>query len=177
MSQIDEHLVELVRSAIGLELNGEYFYRRAAEATAHPKGKAMFLQLAEHEQGHIGEIGALFASLIGDSEWERITAEEIANPRMSPVISQLEAAVRARGHTEVADDTQALRLAMELERRAVTFFEGLENSTKDLIQQEMIRKLADEERYHYDFLQAQLDSVLNVGIWLDAPEFRLDGKF
>jgi rubrerythrin len=41
----------------------------------------------------------------------------------------------------------------------------------------MIRNLVDEEHYHYDFLQAQLDSVLNVGIWLDAPEFRLDGKF
>jgi rubrerythrin len=177
MSQKDEHLIELVRSAIGLELNGEYFYKRAAEATSHPQGKIMFLRLAEQEQGHVEEIGALFASLIGEEEWKRITAEEAASPRTSPVIEQLEAAVAARAHSEVADDTQALRLAMELERRAVAFFEGLENTTTDPVKLEMLRKLAEEERYHYDFLQAQLDSVLNVGIWLDAPEFRLDGKF
>lgn len=177
MTQVDENLIELIRNAISLELNGEYFYKRAAEATAHPKGKAMFLKLAEHEQSHVGEIGNLFANLIGEAEWERINAEEAANPRTSLVISQLEAAVRARGHSEVADDTQALRLAMELERRAVLFFEGLENSTQDLIQRELIHKLVDEEKFHYDLLQAQLDSVLNVGMWLDMPEFRMDGKF
>jgi rubrerythrin len=177
MSNFDQHLVELVRGAIGLELNGEYFYRRAAEATEHPKGKAMFLRLAEEEQGHVGEVHDLFVSLIGEAEWERISAEEAANPRSSPVISQLEAAVLARGHSDVADDTQALRLAMELERRAVSFFGELEARTDDSVKIGLIRKLIDEERYHYDILQAQLDSVLNVGIWLDAPEFRLDGKF
>jgi len=177
MSQVDEHLVELVRNAVGLELNGQYFYRRAAEATAHPQGKKMFLRLAEEEQGHIGEVGSLFISLIGIDEWKRINAEEIASPRISPVIAQLESAVQSRGHSDVADDTQALRLAMELERRAVAFFEGLEKSAQNSIQIEMIRKLADEERFHYDFLQSQLDSVLNVGLWLDMPEFRMDGRY
>jgi len=177
MSQVDENLVEIIRDAIGLELNGQYFYRRAAEATAHPKGKQMFLRLAEEEEGHIDEVGALFMSLIGEKEWQRINAEEAANPRTSPVITQLEAAVQARGHSEVADDTQALRLAMDLERRAVSFFEGLEKNATDSLQIEMIRKLADEERFHYDFLQSQLDSVLNVGLWLDMPEFRMDGRY
>jgi rubrerythrin len=177
MSNIDEHLIDLVRSAISLELNGGYFYKRAAEATAHPTGKKMFLRLAEEEDNHVDEIRSMFISLIGEDEWKRISAEEAASPRVSPVITQLEAAVAARAHSDVADDTQALRLAMELERRAVAFFEELENATTDSVKVKMIRELAEEERYHYDILQAQLDSVLNVGIWLDAPEFRLDGKF
>ncbi|CAK0771788.1 Rubrerythrin domain-containing protein [Gammaproteobacteria bacterium] len=177
MSQPSDGLLELVQSAIGLELNGQHFYRRAAEATDHPRGKAMFLRLAEQEEGHIAEIGALFAGLIGESEWERLSAAEAANPRSSSIIDQLEAAIVARGHSAVADDTQALRLAMELERRAIQFFEGLRNRTDDPVKLEMIHTLAEEERFHYDFLQTQLDSVLNVGIWLDAPEFRLDGKF
>jgi len=177
MSQISDGLLELVQSAIGLELNGEHFYRRAAEATEHPRGKLMFLRLAEEERGHVVEIGALFAGLIGESEWERLSAEELANPRKSSVIDQLEATIVARGHGVVADDTQALRLAMELERRATLFFEELKKSTDDPVKLKMIHALAEEERYHYDVLQAQLDSVLNVGIWLDAPEFRLDGKY
>jgi len=177
MSHSNENLLELVRSAISLELNGEYFYKRAAEATEHPKGKIMFLRLAEEELGHVGEIKSLFVSLIGESEWDRISAEEVTNPRISPVISQLEAAAAAHAHGDVADDTQALRLAMELERRAIAFFGGLKNATDDSVKLGMIAKMVDEEHYHYDFLQAQLDSVLNVGIWLDTPEFRMDGKF
>ena len=177
MSQANDKLIEVVRAAVNLELNGEYFYRRAAKATGHPQGKAMFQRLAEQEQGHVEEIRDLFVSLVGEDEWQKITDEERASPRTSPVIEQLEAAILARGHSEVADDTQALRLAMELERRAVQFFEGLMNYTEDPVKLGMIRQLIDEERFHYDVLQAQLDSVLNVGIWLDAPEFRQDGKY
>ena len=177
MTHQNEPLVAVARSALALEFNGEYFYQRAAEATQHPQGKAMFLQLAQQEGGHVEEIGHLFSSLIGASDWAQIVAEEAANPRISEVVQQLEIAVKARGHGEVADDTQALRLAMELERRAIKFFEGLRVHTTDPALLDMIRALADEERFHYDFLQAQLDSVLNVGVWLDGAEFRVDGRF
>ncbi len=177
MSNVDEGLADLVRGAVALELNGEYFYKRAAEATQHPRGKAMFLRLAEQEQGHIEEIGALFSGMVDADEWERLSSEETASPRTSPVITELEAAIAARGRPELADDTQALRLGMELERRAIQFFEGLKVRTNDPMKLRMIKHLIEEEHFHYDFLQTQLDSVLNVGIWLDAPEFRQDGKF
>jgi hypothetical protein len=38
-------------------------------------------------------------------------------------------------------------------------------------------KMVQEECARYDALQAQLDSILNVGIWLDSKEFRMDGKY
>ena len=177
MGYLNEHLAEVVRSALALEFNGEYFYLQAAEATQHPKGKAMFLELAKQEQGHVEEIGILFSGLLGEAEWKQLLAEAAENPRTSEVVTQLSATVRARGHGEVADDTQALRLAMELERRAIQFFEGLKIHTEDPAMIKMINTMAEEERFHYDFLQAQLDSVLNVGIWLDSTEFRVDGRF
>lgn len=172
-----DELVDLIRSAIRLELDGRGFYRKASAATAHPSGKRMFLRLADEEQNHFAELGALLASLVGDSEWQRIAAEEASSTEKSPVVSQLETAISARGHGTVADDTQALRVAMELERQALSFFDGLREHTSDPMQLELINRLAEEERFHYDLLQAQLDSLLNVGIWLDAPEFRLDAKF
>lgn len=177
MSQASSALIDLAQDAISLELNGEHFYRRAIEATGHAKGKAMFRRLAEQEQGHVDEIKELFEGLINDEEWESAVVQAHARPRTSPVIAQLEATIAARGHSDVADDTQALRLAMELERRAAQFFEDLMAYTDDSAKRKMIRKLVDEEHFHYDILQAQLDSVLNVGIWLDGPEFRQDGKF
>lgn len=172
-----DELIELIRSAVRLELDGRSFYRQASAATSHPSGKRMFLRLADEEQGHFVELGALLASLVGESEWQRIAAEEAASTEKSPVIAQLETAISARGHSTVADDTQALRVAMELERRALSFFEGLKEHASDPVQRTLIGKLEEEERFHYDLLQAQLDSLLNVGIWLDAPELRMDAKF
>jgi len=41
----------------------------------------------------------------------------------------------------------------------------------------MFNRICDEERLHYDLLQAQNDSVTNSGFWLDVAEFRMDGKY
>ncbi|MDD5297143.1 MAG: ferritin family protein [Rhodocyclaceae bacterium] len=177
MSEINDKLVEFVRTALSFELSGEHFYRHAAEITQHPKGKAMFLRLAEQERAHGEEIGALFASIIGEHEWRRVSAEESSHPHPSALVERLEKDVAARAHGEVADDAQALRLALELERRAILFFDELATHTGDPALVEVIRKLADEERFHYDFIQGQLDSVQNVGVWMDSAEFRVDGRF
>lgn len=39
------------------------------------------------------------------------------------------------------------------------------------------RAIADEERFHYDLLQTQYDSVTGSGFWLDSAEFQMDGKY
>jgi rubrerythrin len=85
--------------------------------------------------------------------------------------------VAQRGHGVVADDTQALRLAMELERRVIHMLKELAAHTEDAAIAKLIGKMIEEESFQYDNFQAQLDSVLNVGLWLDSPEFRMDGKF
>jgi rubrerythrin len=77
----------------------------------------------------------------------------------------------------VADDTQALRIAMELERRIINLLKEMSEHTEDPAVIALISKMILEEDAQYDALQAQLDSLLNVGLWLDTPEFRMDGKY
>jgi len=177
MSHIDDRIVELVRTAIDLELGGEQFYRHLAGLTQNASGKAMFLRLAEEEKQHVDESRALFAVLVGEEELKRLTLQEAAQANPSRLVAELEAAILQRGHAVVADDTQALRMAMELERRAIHLFQEMANHTKDAAVLDLIGKLVQEESFHYDSLQAQLDSILNVGIWLDEPEFRMDAKY
>ena len=47
----------------------------------------------------------------------------------------------------------------------------------DPVAKEILNQICDEERFHYDLLQAQYDSVTNDGFWLDSAEFRMDGKY
>lgn len=177
MSHIDDRIIELVRTALDLEYCGEHLYRHWAEQTQNASGKAMFLRLAETEKGHVEETHALFVSILGEEEWQRLSARESGCTHPSGIVADLEAAVAQRGHAVVADDTQALRLAMELERRAIHVFKEMAKHTTDPGVLDLIGKIIREECFHYDSLQAQLDSVLNVGIWLDGPEFRMDAKF
>ncbi len=177
MTHIDDRVIELARTALSFEYGEEHFYRHAAEMTQNPKGKAMFLRLAKEEPGHMGDMHRLFSAIIGKDEWQRLAEEEAANAHPSKIIAEMEAAVAHRGMIAVADDTQALRMAMELERRAIHLLKDMADHTQDPAIIELIGKMIMEECSQYDDLQAQLDSVLNVGLWLDVPEFRMDGKY
>lgn len=177
MTHIDDKIIELARTALSFEYGEEHFYRHAAEMTKNPAGKAMFLRLAEEESGHMDDMHELFSSIIGDEEWQRIAAEEAANAHPSKVIAEMEAAVVQRGHAVIADDTQALRMAMELERRIIHVLKEMSTHITDHDILRLSEKMIQEECSQYDALQAQLDSLQNVGLWLDTPEFRMDGRF
>lgn len=177
MTHIDDRIIELARTALSFEYGEEHFYRHAAELTRNPSGKAMFLRLAEEEAGHMEDMHTLFSSIIGNDEWQRLVAEEAANAHPSKIIAEMEAAVAHRGMMAVADDTQALRMAMELERRILHLLKDMTEHTQDPEVIELIGKMTQEENSQYDALQAQLDSVQNVGMWLDTPEFRMDGRY
>lgn len=177
MSHIDDHVIELARTALSFEFGGEHFYRHAAEITQNPRGKAMFQRLAEEESGRMEDLHALFSAIIGADVWKRMVAEEAANINPSNVVAEMEATVAHRGHGVVADDTQALRLAMEMQRKVILLYKSLASHSEDPVVADLIAKMIEEENFQYDNFQAQLDSVLNVGLWLDSPEFRMDGKF
>lgn len=177
MTHIDDNIIELARIALSFEYGEEHFYRHAAEMTRNPSGKAMFLRLADEEPGHMYDMRELFSALIGKEEWERLAQEEAANMHPSKIIAEMEEAVAHRGMIAVADDTQALRMAMELERRAINLLNKMAEHIKDPEATILIGKMIQEECAQYDSLQAQLDSLMNVGLWLDEPEFRMDGRF
>ncbi|MFA7239086.1 MAG: ferritin family protein [Sulfuricellaceae bacterium] len=177
MAHIDDKVIELARTALSFELGGEHFYRHAAGITQNARGKAMFQRLAEEENGRMEDLHTLFSAIIGAGEWQRLVAEETASVNPSAVVSEMETTVANRGHGVVADDTQALRMAMEMQRKVIHLYKSLASHTEDAVVAGLIAKMIEEENFQYDNFQAQLDSVLNVGLWLDSPEFRMDGKF
>lgn len=177
MTHIDDKVIELARTALSFEYGEEHFYRHAAEMTTNPSGKAMFLRLADEEGGRMEDMHTVFSAIIGDELWRRLAAEEAANAHPSKVIAEMEAAVTQRGMIAVADDTQALRMAMELERRIIHLLKDMSSHTQDSDVIKLIGEMILEECSQYDSLQAQLDSVQNVGLWLDVPEFRMDGRY
>ncbi len=177
MTHIDDKIIELARTALSFEYGEEHFYRHTAEMTKNPSGKAMFLRLAEKEPERMEDMHTLFSATIGQEVWQQLAAEEAANAHPSKVIAEMEAAVAQRGMVAVADDTQALRMAMELERRIIHLLKDMSEHINDPAIIKLAEKMILEECSQYDVLQAQLDSLQNVGLWLDTPEFRMDGRF
>jgi rubrerythrin len=173
MKDISEEVVGAIKEAIKLEIAGRGHFNRAVETTENELGKKMFRQLAQDEIGHLTAFKQLISSILGGEDWRKHVDEDELKFE-STLIDELTLKVEEE---ERKGELGPIRIGMELERRAIDFFEGWAEKTDDPTAKEIFRKIADEEKTHYDLLQAQYDQVTNSGYWFDIAEFQMDGKY
>lgn len=173
MAMISKDVEKAIKEAIILEINGRKFFNHAAEVTHHPKGKKMFLHLAEEEVKHLEIFGNMFNEILGGSDWKKdlipgdVTGE-------APLVEKLKESLKQE---ERKGDVEALRIGMELESNAIKFFQEAAAGTDDPVAKKIFLEISEEEKFHYDLLQAQYDSVTGSGFWLGSAEFQMDGKW
>jgi rubrerythrin len=173
MAEISDQVVEVIREAIKLEINGRAFFNHAAEVTHNELGKKMFAKLAQDEIRHLDVFGELFSKVIGGDEWKKYVDQEELKGE-SPLILSLKARMKKE---EKAGELEAISIGMDLERNAMDFFDKSAKETVDPQARKIFEEICKEEQLHYNLLQAQYDSVTNSGFWLDVAEFKMDGKF
>lgn len=173
MKEISDQVKGFIRDAIKLEIRGKEFFLQAADLTPNSLGKKMFKRLAEEEVKHLEAFSKLFSAVIKSTEWKKdVKAEQLKGK--SAVIEEL--VVRLE-QAKDKSDIEAIRIGMELELKAIDFFKAAAEQGDDPVAKEIFIKISDEERFHYDLLQAQHDSVTSSGFWLDSSEFQMDGKY
>jgi len=173
MANLSEHVQSFIREAIKLEIRGREFFLHAAAVTHNALGRKMFRRLAEEEVKHLVAFGKLFSEVIQSDEWKAdVHQEEMAGK--AAVIEELAARMK---RAEDKSEIEALRIGMELELRAIEFFKSCAVQGDDPKATDIFNAIADEERFHYDLLQSQYDSVTGSGFWLDSAEFQMDGKY
>ncbi|MGQ9471881.1 MAG: ferritin family protein [Candidatus Aminicenantales bacterium] len=168
-----EILARLLTEALKLELRGKEFFLQAAAATHNELGKKMFERLAAEEVRHLETFSQLFTQILGSEDWKKeIPAAELKE-NSEVIAALLDRMKRATGKS----DLEALSIGLELEKKAVDHFRQAAAAAIQSKTKEIFEAIAAEERFHYDLLQTQLDSLQNTGFWLDASEFRMDGKY
>ena len=173
MEKISKQVENAIKDALKLEINGRKFFNHAAEVTEHEKGKKMFIHLANEEVKHLETFGNLFSQILKDMDWKKFVRDEELRGE-SPLVEKLKANMkREEGKGEI----EALRIGMELESNAIDFFTKASREADDPVAKKIFREIAEEEKFHFDLLQAQFDSVTKSGIWLGSAEFQMDGKW
>jgi len=175
MSGITNEIIDIMRESIKLELNGKSFFEQVADATHNELGKKMFMKLANDETQHLRIFSDMFTKLVGE-EWKNHVGD-LKSSGKAPLIDALAKKIASAGKEARASELEAISIAMDLERNAIEFFSGAAQKTDDDKAREVFNKIADEERLHYDLLQAQHDYLSNSGYWFDVAEFKMDGKY
>ncbi|TEU07607.1 MAG: DUF2202 domain-containing protein [Candidatus Aminicenantes bacterium] len=173
MEEISKPVENAIKEAIRLEINGRNFFNHAAEITHNELGKKMFEKLAAEEVRHIEVFSKLFTEILKEADWKKYVRDEELEGESALIEKLKERMKGAEGKSE----TQALSIGMELEENAIRFFQKAADEVDDPAAKEIFRNISEEEKFHYDLLQAQHDSLTNSGFWLDSAEFQMDGKY
>lgn len=175
MAEITSEIIEVIKESIELELNGKAFFDHVANATHNELGKKMFQKLASDEAQHLKVFSDMFSNAVGE-DWKKHV--DTSQPReQSPMIVALAKRVENAAKAGRSGELEAITIGMELERKAIDFFDRAANKTTDAKAGEIFNRITNEEKSHYDLLQAQYDYISNSGFWFDIAEFRMDGKY
>ncbi|MDH5468859.1 MAG: ferritin family protein [Candidatus Aminicenantes bacterium] len=173
MEEMSKQVENAIKEAIRLEVNGRNFFNHAAEITHNELGKKMFRKLAAEETKHIQAFSNLFSEILKETDWKKFVRDEELKGESTLIEKLKERMKGAEGKSE----TQALSIGMELEENAIRFFQKAAEEVADPVAKEIFLSISEEEKFHYDLLQAQHDSLTNSGFWLDSAEFQMDGKY
>ncbi len=173
MKEISKKVKEVIKESIKLEINGRKFFNSAADVTQHESGKKMFRFLADEEAKHMEIFGNLFTKILGNEDWKKfISPHELQGE--APLMTKLKERLK---NGKRPGEVEALSIGMELEMSAIQNFEKAALESDDGTAKKIFRDITEEEKFHYDLLQAQYDSVMHTGNWLGSAEFRMDGKW
>jgi len=174
MSDIALNVQEAIKTAIQLEKDGQAFFNQAAEETSNELGKKMFRKLAGDEVRHLQTFKKMFQTITDPKTWKQLMAS--GSPQKRMLFFDQKAAQRTPAE-KGAGELNALQQALEVERKAITFFKETAQETDDPEAKRIFEAIAREEEGHYDLIQAQIDSVTHAGFWFDVGEFQMDGMY
>jgi Fur family ferric uptake transcriptional regulator len=147
---------DALRVAIATERSGLDFYTRAARLARDPRGRKVFLQLAEEEKSHLGTLQARYQELIkADPQLESqptfLFFKGAANGLFAAGTEELKAGL---------DDRRALLIGIRCERGSHQFFKKYGERFEESEGKRIFLEFADEERAHRDLLVREYKALV-----------------
>ncbi len=167
-------LVKVIEAGIALEKKGLINYLNFAHKSKSMTGKNMFIRLAKDEYDHMNILEGIKANIVEGKVMEKpqIPTEEIET--LLPKIKSKDGLIKGE---EGASDIEALKMALEFEKKAANYFAELAEKAEDEETKKLARELARWEETHYDLIQAEIDSITNTGFYFGVKEFEMSERF
>ena len=148
-----------MRLAIKTETDAIAFYTAAAQKTTDPVGKGMFLSLIQEEQSRLED----FKRIIEELHLKVRTAFNAGKKRTTVFEAN------RRGMLEkimaATDEMEALKLAMQMEKESIEFYERLGLTAKSRKDKSLFERLLREERQRYAIFSDTYFFLANSESW------------
>lgn len=158
----DEKTLEILKSALLLEIHGKAFYQNAAEAAKNDSVKQFFEAMVAEEESHVKLLSEQYKEVQAKGKLIPLSfadsPEDVADKVLS---SELKKHIQAAGF-----EAAAISAAMGMEERAIKLYAARAAEASDSDEKKLYQWLADWETNHLELL-AELDRGITEAIWND----------
>jgi len=159
-----ENAKDAIKTAIQMEKDGFSFYQKAATQTSNNMGKTVFKSLAADELLHLEVFQKLFEEKIGRKEWYNLlnTSNKYAEIQFFPKDLH-----RIDGAKPDTNEIDALKIALDSEKRAIEFYTKILEDISDDDIKEIIDEIINQEKNHFQILQGEYNYLNKTGNWFN----------
>ena len=159
-----ENVKEAIQTAIQMEQEGYSFYQKAASQTDSEMGRTVFSSLAADELLHLEVFKNLFEEKIGQDEWNKLVNSGLKYQDIQVFPKDLK---RIEGANPNTNEIDAIRIAMDSEKRAIDFYTQIKQqlTSEDII--EIIDEIIKQEQSHYKILEGEFHHINSTGYWFE----------
>ena len=160
-------ILEPLRIALKLEIEGKQFFLDAAGATRSKLARQTFEFLAKEEDKHIEHIQKMCESVEGSQGKDMLDAGVSDADRKLTAFNDRLAKLRDEFKGS-ADDSTAYNLALKFENGAEEFYERMMKESDDPRVKKFYKWLIEEESMHSRLLKSCLKFVEDPAVWFKS---------
>jgi len=158
----DDRTLDVLKSALLLEIRGREFYRKAADGADSPAVKEFFQLMVEEEEKHVALLGEQFSLYRKNGALSGPPAATAVDTVAQKVISdKMKQQIAAAGF-----EAAAISAAMGMEERAIRLYSTRAEEAENPDEKDLYRWLAEWETQHLESL-AQIDRAVTETVWND----------
>lgn len=152
------NLMNAIEIAVKMETDAIKFYKEAADKTSHPVGRKMFLVIVEDEKRHLEFLSKILKGL--DIHLYDVSPME----NIKTVFESMKSDMMAR-ITTTKDEMEAFKIAIEMEKKGIEFYESLLNDSKTEKENNLFKRLIEEEQQHFNIFSNTYSYLQDTGNW------------
>lgn len=167
--------LEVLQSALNMEVQGKEFYSKASQESNNRLAKELFARLADEEDLHRKRFEEVYETLKRGQSWPEVEPPCDAGRTLKSLFAEATAALGSK--IEVAEsELEAIKLAMDMEAKSFTLYNSRGEESTFPVERRFYESLAAEERGHRLALLDSYEYLKDPAGWFTRSErWSLDG--
>ena len=172
MKEEQAGILEALKFAIQMELDGKKFYTRAGRESANKLGKELYPWLATQEDKHRKIFEEIYHAITTDNKWSEI---DIKIEKGEKPVTIFASAIKKVGDA-VKDKQSEIKVAekaLEMELKSRDYYRQQADRSKSAVEKEFFVAISEEEQGHYLAIIDYKEYITDPVGWFTRTEHHL----